>query len=59
MPRRGHDDDGSESGDGVSFETLRDEGMHFMHVQHFEQAAESFTKVIINEYNYVIIMSTF
>jgi len=43
MPR---DDNGSENQEGaVSFETLRDEGQHFVHVQQFDKAIESFTKV--------------
>lgn len=43
MPRG---DEGSENQEGaISFETLRDEGQHFVHVQQFDKAIESFTKV--------------
>ena len=42
----GRGDQGSENQEGaISFETLRDEGQHFVHVQQFEKAIESFSKV--------------
>ncbi|XP_052813789.1 outer dynein arm-docking complex subunit 4-like isoform X4 [Mya arenaria] len=46
MPRQGGDH-GSENQEGaISFETLRDEGQHFVHVQQFDKAIESFTKAL-------------
>lgn len=43
MPRG---DEGSDNQEGaISFDTLRDEGQHFVHVQQFDKAIESFTKV--------------
>ena len=54
MPPKGRGRKGSTSDAGTTeevvvgtFETLRDEGEHFVHVQQFEKAIESFTKVII------------
>lgn len=45
MPRG---DTESENQEGaISFETLRDEGQHFVHVQQFDKAIESFTKVYV------------
>ena len=44
MPRD-NDDNGSESQEGCSFETIRDEGYHFVHKQQHDKAIESFTKV--------------
>lgn len=40
-----HSEDGDES--LGTFETLRDEGEHFVHVKQFGKAIESFTKVVI------------
>lgn len=50
--KRGRKDNDSDAGtddQGVvgTFETLRDEGEHFVHVKQYEKAIESFTKVII------------
>ena len=52
MPPKGRGRKGSTSDAGTAeevvvgtFETLRDEGEHFVHVQQFEKAIESFTKV--------------
>ena len=45
---RGRDEDsdgGTEQENAGTFETLRDEGEHFVHVQQFKKAIESFTKV--------------
>ncbi|XP_052237350.1 outer dynein arm-docking complex subunit 4-like [Dreissena polymorpha] len=43
MPR----EEGSENQEGaISFETLRDEGQHFVHVQQFDKAIESFSKAL-------------
>lgn len=45
MPR--HEDTGSENQEGAATcEALRDEGNHFLHVQQYNKAIESFTKVI-------------
>lgn len=42
-----HGENGSENQEGaVTFETLRDEGQHFVHVQQFHKAIESFTKAL-------------
>lgn len=47
MRRRDNDSDGA-SADGCvgTFETLRDEGEHFVHVQQYVKAIESFTKAL-------------
>ncbi|XP_021351900.1 tetratricopeptide repeat protein 25-like isoform X2 [Mizuhopecten yessoensis] len=44
--RKGRDDSdmGSEKDETGSFETLRDEGMYFVHVQLYQKAVESFTR---------------
>ena len=49
MPRKGRlSDTGSENQEPVgTFETLRDEGEHFVHVKQYDKAIESFTKVSI------------
>ncbi|XP_053386107.1 outer dynein arm-docking complex subunit 4-like isoform X9 [Mercenaria mercenaria] len=47
MPRGRGGENGSENQEGVvSFETLRDEGNHFVHVQQYHKAVESFTKAL-------------
>lgn len=53
MPKgRGRKDSSSdaatveEQGTVGTFETLRDEGEHFVHVQQYSKAIESFTKVL-------------
>ena len=47
MPRGQRDNDnGSESQEGGTYETIKDEGYHFVHVQQHDKAIESFTKVI-------------
>ncbi|KAL3855274.1 hypothetical protein ACJMK2_014490 [Sinanodonta woodiana] len=48
MPRgRGGSDNGSENQDQVgTFETLRDEGEHFVHVKQYQKAIESFTRAL-------------
>ncbi|RUS85830.1 hypothetical protein EGW08_006382 [Elysia chlorotica] len=53
MPPKGRGRKGSTSDAGTSeevvvgtFETLRDEGEHFVHVQQYEKAIESFTKAL-------------
>ena len=47
MPRGPRDNDnGSEAQEGGTYETLKDEGYHFVHVQQHDKAIESFTKVI-------------
>ena len=54
MRRRDNDSDGASEGLGPvgTFETLRDEGEHFVHVQQYVKAIESFTKVrMYNENN--------
>ena len=45
MPRGARDDNGSDVQEGGTFETLRDEGYHFVHVKQHDKAIESFTKV--------------
>ena len=51
MPgRRGRKSSASDAGTGEhetvgTFETLRDEGEHFVHVKQYQRAIESFTKV--------------
>lgn len=47
--RRNRDDSdmGSEKEEVGSFETLRDEGMHFVHIQLYQKAVESFTRVLM------------
>nr|XP_022322330.1 tetratricopeptide repeat protein 25-like isoform X9 [Crassostrea virginica] len=47
MPRRGGSDHGSENQELVgTFETLRDEGEHFVHVKLWQKAIDSFTRAI-------------
>ncbi|XP_062614020.1 outer dynein arm-docking complex subunit 4-like isoform X6 [Saccostrea cucullata] len=47
MPRRGGSDNGSENQEMVgTFETLRDEGEHFVHVKLWQKAIDSFTRAI-------------
>eukprot|EP00105_Crassostrea_gigas_P014176 XP_011430751.1 PREDICTED: tetratricopeptide repeat protein 25 isoform X4 [Crassostrea gigas] len=47
MPRRGGSDNGSENQELVgTFETLRDEGEHFVHVKLWQKAIDSFTRAI-------------
>lgn len=46
MPRRGGSDNGSENQElAGTFETLRDEGEHFVHVKLWQKAIDSFTRV--------------
>ena len=47
MRRRDNDSDGASEDQGTvgTFDTLRDEGEHFVHVQQYVKAIESFTKV--------------
>lgn len=48
MPRRGGSDNGSENPELVgTFETLRDEGEHFVHVKQWQKAIDSFTRVCL------------
>ncbi|KAL4217492.1 hypothetical protein ACF0H5_023941 [Mactra antiquata] len=43
----GRHDEGSENQEGaISYETHRDEGQHFLHVQQYHRAIESFTKAL-------------
>ncbi|XP_069108114.1 outer dynein arm-docking complex subunit 4-like isoform X3 [Argopecten irradians] len=46
--RKGRDDSdmGSEKEETGSFETLRDEGMYFIHVQQWQTAVDSFTRAL-------------
>lgn len=47
MPRRGGSDNGSENQElAGTFETLRDEGEHFVHVKLWQKAIDSFTRAI-------------
>lgn len=54
MPRRGGSDNGSENQElAGTFETLRDEGEHFVHVKLWQKAIDSFTRV----YFYLLFLS--
>jgi len=46
--RRDNDSDGASEEQGTvgTFDTLRDEGEHFVHVQQYLKAIESFTKAL-------------
>jgi len=48
MRRRDNDSDGASEDQGTvgTFDTLRDEGEHFVHVQQYVKAIESFTKAL-------------
>ena len=45
MPRANNDDNGSETQEGATHETLKADGYHFVHVKQHGKAIESFTKV--------------
>lgn len=56
MPRRGGSDNGSENQELVgTFETLRDEGEHFVHVKLWQKAIDSFTRVYLF---YILLIAT-
>lgn len=46
MPRGARDDNGSETHEGRTFDTLKDEGYHFVHVKQHDKAIESFTQAL-------------